>query len=561
MQFLLMATGECEKLHPLATANPSSLVPILNRPVMAYPLELVARAGAAEVLVALYQQSAAVEQYFGDGRRWNVQLAYLPQRQALGVAGTLSRLASRITETLVILPGDALLDLDLSAALAFHRAHGGAATIVTGGCPQHAHRSAPTATTAATPLTSTALCTLVARQTGAYILEPEVLTWLAAHTPDLPTGDLLPHFVGSYLAVHTYAATGYWNPLKSFDDLQAAQIAMLTSLCAPTLADGQPALRYPFQEGREVAPGIWVGTHTTIHPSAKLTAPLFIGADCRIGAATELGPETVLGGHTVVDQGATIQRSTVLHHTYVGRLVDVQRRIVAQNLMIDCTTGSALSVTDPFLLGKVTPKATPRLLRRVAERLLAGLLLLALLPFLLLFSLLILLTTGMPPLHQVLRIGVTAGLLQEATTPTALYLWRLRTRWPDQSYLPLGQWFEQWDGHRLPELWNVLCGELALVGVKPLTPAEAEHLVEEWQRVRDQMAAGFTGLWYCQTEIDPPFEVACMADSYQAATDSWGEAWRYLVRTPAAWWRMAGQRDYVSNRANPSEVQSQPVAQ
>jgi lipopolysaccharide/colanic/teichoic acid biosynthesis glycosyltransferase len=142
-----------------------------------------------------------------------------------------------------------------------------------------------------------------------------------------------------------------------------------------------------------------------------------------------------------------------------------------------------------------------------------------------------------------------------------LRLLRLRTRLPNQSFLPLGQWLEQWEGHRLPELWSVVCGELALVGVKPLTAAEESHLTEEWQMVRYQIAAGFTGLWYSQPNPEEQFDLLCMADSYQAATDSWQQALMYLGRTPLAWFRLTARRTRSDQVTTSAEVRSQPVVQ
>jgi len=531
---------------------------------MSYPVELLARFGAIEILTALYHHSATIEEYFGNGRRWNVTMKYLLQRQAVGTAGSIKRAEQLITESLLILPADALLDLDVEAALAFHRSHGGLATVISGNRQNSGAAAQRTALTGATdePLTEATLYGLSAELTGAYILEPEVLSLIPLGSHYSIEGDLLPDLLKRGALVQQYRNSNYWNPLTTFDALHNGQTAMLASLSGLPLSDGQPALRYPFQDGQEIAPGIWSGHHTVVHPSAKLHPPLFIGEDCRIGSASELGPESILGSHTVVDEGATIAQSTVLHHTYVGRLVNVQARVVAQNLIIDRATEALLPITDPFLLDKVMAKNTPNLLRHLAERIFAGLLLLLLLPLLLLLSLLIVLGSGLSPFCWVERIGCKPSLwTDEDNRPTALRLLRLRTQLPNQTFLPIGQWLEQWEGHRLPELWSVVCGELALVGVKPLTAEEESQLTEDWQMVRYQVAAGFTGLWYTQANPQEPFDSLCMADSYQAATDSWSQAFTYLRQTPLAWLRAAGRRSQSTQLANPSEVRSQPVVQ
>ena len=568
MHYLLMATGESGKLCPLTAVVPAPMIPILNRPVMTYSLELFARRGPARILVALYEQSAMIEKYFGDGSRWNVKLDYLLQRQPLGTAGTLKRAEQLLKGTVCVLPADALLDLDIDAAIRYHRNHGGVATAIlcrSGdiGSGHNDHDNTDKGDKfAGKRQTSDSFKANMVQLTGAFILEPEVLALIpGGEKGDIAT-DLLPTLIEEGHAVYCYTCCGYWNALTSFEALQEAQSAMLASLNGGEPVNGQPPIRYPFQDGRQIAPGIWCGTHTFIHPTAQLTAPLYIGSDCRIGPETEIGPQTVLGSHSVVDEGATVRESIVLHHTYVGRLVDVQQRIVAQNLLIDRVTESSLPITDPFLLGEVNPRSTKLFWRTLFDRFVAALLIGLLSPLIVSIALLLWFTSGLPPFCVVQRFGVKPRwLAQELSEPSQLRLLRFRQHDRQQRILPVGAWVESWQLQRLPELFSVLRGEMALVGVKPLTEEERCQITEEWQLVRYQIAAGFTGLWYLQTTRDTPFDSLCMADSYQAATDRWQQALTYLWQTPRVWMQTIRRNPEQRQLANPSEVRSQPVAQ
>ncbi|MCB0062324.1 MAG: sugar transferase [Caldilineaceae bacterium] len=533
MQYFLLATGEDEKLKPLTHSLPAPMCPVLNRPVMTYSVELLARHGAHEILVPLFHQGASIETHFGSGRRWNVAFHYLPQREALGTAGAIKRVEQLIRQTVLILPADRLLDLDINAAVIAHHAHNSMATAI-------CHNG---------------------EATGAYLLEPAAL----AHVPlgtIFDCAELISVLSRAGESTYTYRHTGYWNPLASYADLHRAQQEMFASLIGAPLACEQSAPRYPVGEGYEIAPGIWMGTHTVIHPTAKLHAPLYIGSDCRIGADVEIGPETVLGTHTIVDEGATIQQSTVLAHTYVGRMVNIQDRMVAHNLLIDQSSATALVVTDRFLLSKVSPRLLRVLLRMVLERGLALLLLLLLLPLLLFLALLLWSTSGEAPLVYHRRFGtLPAAAATGSAEPTLIHLLRFRTQQANQRALPIGQWLEQVEWQRLPELWSVLTGQIALVGVKPLTDEESDKITEEWQQIRYQCPAGFTGLWYVQTGYLTSFQEVCMADTYHAATDSGRHARQLLRQTPQVWLRTVRQRSYPKPIAQSSEVRSQPVVQ
>jgi len=130
MQAILIATGENHKLLPLTGTMPTPMVPVVDRPAMVYAIELLARAGIRDIFVSLYDQADAIKSYFGNGERWNVNLYYLLQPNACGSAGAIKCAEHLFTESFLVLPADALVDLDIEAALAFHQAHGALATAI-----------------------------------------------------------------------------------------------------------------------------------------------------------------------------------------------------------------------------------------------------------------------------------------------------------------------------------------------------------------------------------------------------------------------------------------------
>lgn len=568
MQIVLLATGEVPKLLPLAEQITTPLLPVLNRPVISYHLDALARQGYRHVLVPLFHLSDTVEHYCGDGTRWHIELAYLLQRQALGTAGSLKRAERLLHDTFLVLPADVLFDLDIAAALAFHQQHGGVATMIFSG--RHA---APTATAPTVALDEAHRVILAGEATitstapvvtGAYIFERAVLEHIPAGVSFDCLAQLLPALAAAGHAINGYVADGYWNGLTTFPEYQAAQAVVLQSLA--DVAAAKPGV-FPvdslWSEVRMVAPGIWSGINTVIHPQAKLTPPLLLGADCRVGPDSELGPQVVLGNHVFVDQGATIQQSTVLENSYIGRLVNIRQRIVHQDCLIDQETATSVHITDRWLLGYAHPTLASHLLRRLAERLIALGGFMLLLPLLLVLGLLVLMSSTGGLFCIAVRIGVKPAPERSRAMPQPqqLRLLRLRTAATDGRPTPVGLWLERLALHRLPELWNVVCGEIALVGVKPLLPEEAARITEEWQQVRYRSPAGFTGLWFTQFTRDDNFDALCVADSYQAATASWRQALAQLGQTPVAWWRRAHHSQAAYDAVKATEVRSQPVVQ
>ena len=518
MQALLIATGEECKLPPLTATRPSPLLPIANRPVIALTLEMLARYGLKETAVSLYQQADQVELFLATGARWGLTCHYLLQRAGWGDGGALRWASGHLRQTTLLLPGDAIVDLDIAAALRFHQAHGGPLTAVLH--PAHAETDRPAWLRPDGTISREATAGEPLAFTGAFLIEPGLAERIPAQTPYDIASQLLPALLAEGTAVYGYQMSGYWNPLCTFAQYQAAQAAYLDSA---TQGDGR-LLRYPTLESRQMGTGIWVGKQNLIHPAARLRPPVLIGDNCRIGREVELGPYAVIGSHAVLDDEATIAHSTVLERSYVGRLVRVDGRVVDKGKLIDVSDGTPTAVTDTFLLGEADVTAVGVDIGRAVDVAAAALLLWWLWPLLVIVGMLALAGNGRL-LQKETRLGQRRG----ATEPTPFTLYRF-------AAAP-GGWLARSGLHRLPELWNLLRGDLALVGVKPLTPDEAAQVTETWQRQRYEQPAGLTGPWYTQTPPPANLDELLMSDTYFAATYTWRNAVAILLRTPLVWFK------------------------
>jgi NDP-sugar pyrophosphorylase family protein len=539
----LFATGEHDNLHPLSAQIPSPMLPVANRPVMTYALELLIRHQVKEIAVSLWRGADHIEAYLETGRRWNVNFHYLLQRRAYGNAGAMKRAQGLLQESFLLLPGDALVDVDLSELWAFHRAHGGIATAVMAprlSGSQHAgsvrldarNRIQLDATAGDDPAAGLSF-------TQAFIFEPDVLEFIPKLTAFDCATDLMGRLVGQGETVYGYPMQGYWNPLDSFARYQAAQQDYLHSLMdsSEVMAHG-PRLRHPYVEAAGNGRGIWQGYGAMVHPSAQINGPVYIGAGCQVGRDVTLGPHVVLGPNSIVDEGATVAESTILPDTYIGKWVKVEHKLVRASTLIDIRSAVSVEVEDRILLGNAGTQTANFLLHGLMERAVAVALLMLMLPYLVGVALLTRLLDGASAFVRTARIGRTlrAAHADHSMKPTTILLYRLRTRHDDGRPTRLGPWLEKWGLYRLPELFNVCRGDLALVGVKPLTEEEAALLSEAWHYRRFDCPAGFTGRWYTEVDGDTQIEELLVADAFQAAMRSTGDAWQQLLQTPRVWW-------------------------
>ncbi len=126
----LMAAGLGTRLYPLTGLTSKPMVPILNRPVMEHLLHLLRRHGVTEIAANLHYHPERIRSYFADGAEFEVELRYNLEEHLFGTAGGADAFREFLSgSTFLVMSGDGLTDIDLTAFLAAHRASGGIATM------------------------------------------------------------------------------------------------------------------------------------------------------------------------------------------------------------------------------------------------------------------------------------------------------------------------------------------------------------------------------------------------------------------------------------------------
>src|SRR5580700_7370954 len=233
MKAVIMAGGEGTRLRPLTSHRPKPLAPALNLPIMEHIVLLLKQHGITEIVVTLHYLADEIQGYFGDGSEWGVNLIYSVEDTPLGTAGSVKQAEDDLKDdTFLIISGDALTDIDIDKAIAFHREKKSLATIVL----SHVHNPLEFGVVITDdegsirrflekPSWGEVFSDTV--NTGMYILEPSIFKTMQADTPYDWSQDIFPRLLQEEQSMYGYVMDEYWTDVGSLQQYRQAQYEML----------------------------------------------------------------------------------------------------------------------------------------------------------------------------------------------------------------------------------------------------------------------------------------------------------------------------------------------
>lgn len=126
---VIMAGGCGTRLRPHTEKCPKPLLPVAGRPMMEHIIERAKAEGFQRFVLAVHYLGHLIEEYFGDGSRWQISIEYLREPSPLGTAGAIGLLAVRPEMPFLVTNGDVLTDIRYGEMLDFHRRHNASATM------------------------------------------------------------------------------------------------------------------------------------------------------------------------------------------------------------------------------------------------------------------------------------------------------------------------------------------------------------------------------------------------------------------------------------------------
>src|SRR3989344_7465095 len=129
MQAIVLVGGQATRLRPLTDTMPKALIELQGRTILEHVLDLFKKYSITDITLSVGYLREQIINYFGDGKKFGLQISYLEETEPLGTAGPFHLLPQKMTETFVVCNGDELKQIDFDAMLAQHLATAAAATL------------------------------------------------------------------------------------------------------------------------------------------------------------------------------------------------------------------------------------------------------------------------------------------------------------------------------------------------------------------------------------------------------------------------------------------------
>jgi len=344
MKAMILAAGLGTRLLPLTEEISKPMVPIVNRPVMEIIVELLAKHGFEEIYVNLHYHPEVITRHFGDGSRWGVSITYSYEEELLGTAGGVKKLEDKLGgETFLVISGDALTDLNLTALVDFHRGHGGIATMVVTPVSDPSKygvvilgEGGRVTGFQEKPRRDEALSYVA--NSGIYVFDPEVMDMIPKDSFYDFGSQLFPRLLEESIAFYGYEHGDYWNDVGSIEEYKAGNFDALT---------GKVKVRIP---GVRIGEDVWIGQETVIEEGVIMVGPICIGSHCLVKKGARLFGPLVVGDRTFISEGATLYRGIKWGDGYIGKDAHLMDSVVGWEAEI----GKGAAVLSDAVIGHRT---------------------------------------------------------------------------------------------------------------------------------------------------------------------------------------------------------------
>lgn len=345
MRAVIMAGGEGKRLRPLTCTVPKPMLPVANRPVVEYAVELLKKHGIYEIGFTLQYLPNIIRSYLGNGREYGAVFEYFTEKTPLGTAGSIKNASDFLSDTFIVMSGDGLTDIDITQALTYHKNKNADVTIVLKRVENPleygvviTEEDGRIIKFIEKPSWSEVFSDSV--NTGIYIINKDVMELVPNDKPFDFSHDLFPDMLRKNMNIYGYVAQGYWCDIGDLKSYVKANIDAISGKidCVD------------FSEFVMRQDGVFISKNAITENGATFFSPCMVGKNAVIKKGAIIGPGTVIGDGCVINERTSIKNSVIHENTFVGNNCELKGCILSS----DCIVNDGSSLFEGTSVGSGT---------------------------------------------------------------------------------------------------------------------------------------------------------------------------------------------------------------
>lgn len=339
MKGLILSGGRGTRLRPITHTGPKQLVPVANKPVLQYAIEDLREAGVTEIGIVLGNLGRdEIQDYFGDGSDFGVEITYIVQGNPLGLAHAAGCARDFVgDDSFVMYLGDNMLKQGIHELLEGFEENGHAAGIALQrvkhpeqfGVPE-LNEDGEVIRLVEKPDKPPSDLALI----GVYVFSTTIFNVIDRLEPswrgELEITDAIQALIDEGHSIDSHVVEGWWKDTGKPEDILEANRLVLED--HPGRSEGI------IEEGAETSGDIQLHESAIIEDGATVRGPVSIGDEVRIGPGTYVGPYTSIGAKTELE-GIHIENSVVVGDSEITASEKIVDSLIGRGAMIQDSDG------------------------------------------------------------------------------------------------------------------------------------------------------------------------------------------------------------------------------
>lgn len=320
-QAIILAAGEGQRLRPFTAVMPKVMLSIADKPILQYVIEALTENGIRRIVMVIGYRKDQVQDYFGSGQNFGVEIEYVVQSQQLGVGHAIKQAETLADERFMVIMGDNMVDPETIESLTQATSD----TILTKTIEDSSRYKSvlirdgmvydvitPSSEQVSGPI-----------DIGAYVFTKKIFGYIG---DDVNLTPILQKMLADGHEITALQTEGFWQDAVYPWDILKLNDSRLSMI--------SPSLGGTIEEGVQIKGSVAIGDGTVIRSNSYIVGPVIVGENCEIGPNTCLFPSTSVGNGTIISPFTVIRNSSIGSNVAIGPGASISNSIFASGTSI-----------------------------------------------------------------------------------------------------------------------------------------------------------------------------------------------------------------------------------